>query len=370
MKKILAVFGTRPEAVKMCPLMICLRKSNEIECCICLTGQHREMLETVMDAFSITADYNLRIMKEGQTLTQITADILSQIGSIMEKEKPDMLLVHGDTTTAFAAALAGFYHRIPVGHVEAGLRTYCFNSPYPEEFNRQAVDLIADIYFAPTQQAKRNLLLEKKEEKNIFVTGNTVIDALITTVKDNYQNEVIDWAKGARLILFTAHRRENIGRPMRDMLRALLRIIKEYPDVKAVYPVHKNPQVRAIVDDVLADNDRIKIMEPLDMVDFHNLMAKSYLIMTDSGGIQEEAPALGIPVLVMRNMTERPEGVEAGTVRLSGTEEEGIYEAAKELLDNRESYEAMSRAVNPYGDGCASERITEIILEYFRLQEN
>lgn len=366
MKKVLVVFGTRPEAIKMCPLVLSLKRSKGIKCCVCLTGQHREMLDTVMRTFSVKADYDLDIMKENQTLTLITTDILNQMESVIESEKPDMLLVHGDTTTSFAAALAGFYHRIPVGHVEAGLRTYRMDSPYPEEFNRQAVDLMADIYFAPTKWAEKNLLSEGKEKEKIFVTGNTVIDALSTTVKQDYQNEVLDWAKDSRMILFTAHRRENIGEPMRNMFRALRRVLEEFPDVKVIYPVHKNPKVRAIVRELLADNDRIRIIEPLDVMDFHNFMAKSYLIMTDSGGIQEEAPALGIPVLVMRDTTERPEGIEAGTLKLMGTDEERIYELAKELLADRAGYEAMSRASNPYGDGHASEKIAQIIMEYLK----
>jgi len=367
MKKVLVVFGTRPEAIKMCPLVLCLKKSKGITCCVCLTGQHREMLETVMEAFSVEADYNLEIMKTNQTLSLITTAILTKLEEVIDIEKPDMMLVHGDTTTSFAAALEGFYHRIPVGHVEAGLRTYCMQSPYPEEFNRQTVDLIADLYFAPTKWAEQNLLSEGKEREKIFVTGNTVIDALSTTVNQNYRNEILDWAEGSRMILFTAHRRENIGKPMKNMFRALLRVLDEYSDVKVIYPVHRNPKVRAIVNEFLKGHDRIKIIEPLDVVDFHNFMGKSYLIMTDSGGIQEEAPALGKPVLVMRDTTERPEGIEAGTLKLTGTEEDRIYKVLKELLTSKESYEIMSSASNPYGDGHASEKITRIVIEYLKL---
>jgi len=366
MKKVLIVFGTRPEAIKMCPLILCMEKRKDIKCCVCLTGQHKEMLDTVMKTFSIKPDYNLNIMKENQTLTFITTDILTKLDDIIQIEHPDLLLVHGDTTTSFVAALAGFYHKIPVGHVEAGLRTYCMNSPYPEEFNRQTVDLIADLYFAPTLWAEKNLLSEGKEKRKIYVTGNTVIDALATTVSKSYKHPTLDWAGGSRLILITAHRRENIGEPMKNMFRALLRIVKEFSDVKVVYPVHKNPKVREIVDEFLNDNDRIKIIEPLDVIDFHNFMARSYLILTDSGGIQEEAPALGKPVLVLRNTTERPEGIEAGTLKLVGTIEENIYCETRKILSDKKIYNTMSCAVNPYGDGHASDRIVDAIQQFLK----
>lgn len=366
MKKVLIVFGTRPEAIKMCPLILCIEKRRDIECCVCLTGQHREMLDAVMKTFGIKPDYNLNVMKENQTLTFITTDILKKMDDIIEIEHPDLILIHGDTTTSFAAALAGFYHKIPLGHVEAGLRTYCMDSPYPEEFNRQVVDLIADLYFAPTLWAENNLLSEGKEKGKIYVTGNTVIDALATTVSKNYKHQVLDWVGSSRLILITAHRRENIGEPMRNIFRALLRIVKEFPDVKIVYPVHKNPKVRMIVDEFLSHNDRIKIIEPLDVIDFHNFMAKSYLILTDSGGIQEEAPTLGIPVLVLRDTTERPEGIEAGTLKLVGTIEENIYIEIKKILVDKKLYNVMSHAINPYGDGYAADRIVDVILQYLK----
>lgn len=363
--KILVVFGTRPEAIKMCPLVLQLHKETELDCCLCLTGQHREMLQQVMDAFDLQADYNLDIMSENQTLSSITVSILNKLGTVIDEEQPDLILVHGDTTTSFAAALAGFYRGTPIGHVEAGLRTYNMQSPYPEEFNRQAVDLITELYFAPTELAKKQLIQEGKSAEKIVVTGNTVIDALKTTVKSEYEHEQLNWVADSRLLLFTAHRRENLGQPMRNMFWALKRIVQEFPDVKVVYPVHKNPKVREIAEEVLSDVDNIRLIEPLDVIDFHNFMSRSYLILTDSGGIQEEAPSLGTPVLVMRNTTERPEGIEAGTLKLVGTEEEIIYQAAKELLLNTAEYEKMSSAVNPYGDGHASERIVDAIKDYF-----
>lgn len=367
MKKIktAVVFGTRPEAIKMCPLILELRKREKVDCRVYLTGQHREMLAQVMDIFKIEADCNLDIMGTGQTLSSITVDVLNRLGKVLDEDRPDLLLVHGDTTTSFAASLAGFYRHIPVGHVEAGLRTYRMDSPYPEEFNRQAVDLVADFYFAPTQLAKRQLLEEKKRADRIFVTGNTVIDAMKNTIAADYCNEHLQWAQGSRMILMTSHRRENIGLPMRRIFRAVKRIVSEFPDVKIIYPIHKNPQVREIANEILADDDRIRLIEPLDVFDFHNFMARSFFIMTDSGGIQEEAPALGKPVLVMRDTTERPEGVAAGTLKLVGTEENAVYEEAKQLLTDEDSYNSMCRAVNPYGDGHASERIADIILEHF-----
>lgn len=365
MKKILAVFGTRPEAIKMCPLVLQLKRTKHLECIVCLTGQHREMLVQVMDAFGIQEDYNLDIMQQNQTLASITVNVLSRMEKVLEKEKPDLILVHGDTTTSFTAALAGFYKNIPVGHVEAGLRTYDMYSPYPEEFNRQAADLVAELYFAPTGQARQNLLKEGKKDEKIYVTGNTVIDALLQTVREDYRHEHLDWCQGSRLILLTAHRRENLGEPMRHMFRAVKRIIEEYPDIKVVYPVHKNPKVRQAAREILAGEERIRLIEPLDVVDFHNFMAHSYIILTDSGGIQEEAPSLGKPVLVMRDTTERPEGIEAGTLKLVGTEEERIYREIKGLLEDEREYQCMSRAVNPYGDGHASERIVRAIVEYW-----
>lgn len=363
--KILVVFGTRPEAIKMCPLVLQLHKEQDLECCLCLTGQHREMLQQVMDAFDLQADYNLDIMSANQSLSSITVAILNKLGSVIEEEKPDMILVHGDTTTSFAAALTGFYCGIPIGHVEAGLRTYNMQSPYPEEFNRQTVDLITELYFAPTELAKKQLLQEGKSAGKIVVTGNTVIDALKTTVKLEYEHEQLTWAADSRLLLFTAHRRENLGLPMQNMFRALKRIVQEFSDVKVIYPVHKNPKVREIAEEVLSDVDNVRLIEPLDVVDFHNFMARSYLILTDSGGIQEEAPSLGKPVLVMRDTTERPEGIEAGTLKLVGTEEEAIYQATKELLLNTAEYKKMSLAANPYGDGHASDRIVDAIRNYF-----
>lgn len=363
--KILSIFGTRPEAIKMCPLVLQLQRTIGIQSCVCLTGQHEEMLRQVIDIFGIKVDYNLHIMKPNQTLTSITNTSLNLLEDVLHKEQPDLILVHGDTTTSFSAALASFYNGIPIGHVEAGLRTYDIKAPYPEEFNRQMVDMIAELYFAPTQTAKENLLKEGKSESHIFVTGNTVIDALSTTVECNYENENLEWAKGSRLILLTAHRRENIGQPMKNIFRALKRIVQKFGDVKVIYPIHKNPKVRDIADKILSGEDRIRLIEPLDVCAFHNFMARSYLILTDSGGIQEEAPALGKPVLVLRNTTERPEGIEAGTLKLVGTDEENIYKETKRLLTDRIEYECMSKAVNPYGDGHASERIVQSILQYY-----
>lgn len=360
--KVLLVFGTRPEAIKMCPVVKALEQQKNMKTVVCVTGQHKEMLAQVLRVFDVKPDYDLAIMKERQTLFDITIAILDRFRSILEQERPDVILVHGDTTTAFAAALAGFYMNIPVGHVEAGLRTYNLQSPYPEEFNRQAVDIITDYYFAPTELAKQNLLKEGKKEDAVFVTGNTVIDALKTTVRKEYKHEALEWAEGSRLILLTAHRRENLGEPLRHMFRAINRICVEFEDIKIIYPIHMNPAVRAVAQEELAGNDRIKLIEPLDVLDFHNFMNRSYLILTDSGGIQEEAPALGKPVLVMRDTTERPEGIEAGTLRLVGTSEEGVYSAFRELLDNEVEYERMSKAINPYGDGTASERITMILM--------
>lgn len=361
--KVIVIFGTRPEAIKMCPVIKELNRYEEIECVVCLTGQHKEMLQQVMELFNIEADYNLQIMKENQTLGMITSDILIGLDSILEKEQPDLILVHGDTSSSFSAALSAFYHHIPVGHVEAGLRTYNMQSPYPEEFNRQVVDLIADFYFAPTMLAKEQLLKEGKEAKKIFVTGNTVIDALKTTVSDRYSNEVLDWCKDSKMILLTAHRRENIGEPMEHIFKAVKKIVNMHKDVKVVYPIHKNPKIRTIAKQIFKGCKRIKMIEPLDVYDFHNFMDRSYLILTDSGGIQEEAPSLGKPVLVMRETTERPEGVMAGTLKLVGTDIDTIVEETEKLLTDNDAYKNMSGSVNPYGDGEASKRIVNIILD-------
>lgn len=361
MKTIMLVFGTRPEAIKMCPLVKELKKREGIRTVVCVTGQHRQMLDQVLKAFEVVPDYDLAIMKEKQTLFDVTVNILQNIKEVLEKVKPDTVLVHGDTSTTFVTALACFYLQIPVGHVEAGLRTYNIYSPYPEEFNRQAVSIVSTYNFAPTEKAKRNLLQEGKREDSIYVTGNTAIDALKITVREDYGNEHLDWAADSRLILITAHRRENLGEPMKHMFRAIRRVMDEHADVKAIYPIHMNPLVREIADSILGGDERIRIIEPLDVLDFHNFLSRSYLVLTDSGGIQEEAPSLGKPVLVMRDTTERPEGVEAGTLRLVGTKEEDIYQNFKELLEDKESYMKMSKASNPYGDGQASRRIADIL---------
>lgn len=361
MKKVMLVFGTRPEAIKMCPLVLELKKRKNVETVVCVTGQHREMLRQVLDAFSVTPDYDLSIMKEKQTLFDVTTNILERIKTVLEEVRPDVVLVHGDTSTTFVTALAAFYMQIPVGHVEAGLRTYNIYSPFPEEFNRQAVGIVAKYNFAPTETSRENLIKEGKNPETIFVTGNTAIDALKTTVKEDYSHPELEWAKGSRLITITAHRRENLGEPMANMFRAIRRIIDLHPDVKAVYPIHMNPVVREAADKYLGGCDRIHIIEPLDVLDFHNFLARSYLIITDSGGIQEEAPSLGKPVLVMRDTTERPEGIKAGTLKLVGTDEETIFESFKTLLENKTEYEKMSQARNPYGDGRASEKIADIL---------
>ena len=362
MKKIMVVFGTRPEAIKMCPLVNELKRRPSIKTIVCVTGQHRRMLDQVLETFNLIPDYDLSIMKEKQSLFEITINILNGIKVILEKEKPDVVLVHGDTSTTFVTSLACYYLQIPVGHVEAGLRTYDIYSPFPEEFNREAVGIIAKYNFAPTEKAKENLIREGKSSSQIWVTGNTVIDALKTTVKEDYTHPELEWAKGNRLIFITAHRRENLGQPMRNMFRAIRRVMEEHSDVKAIYPIHLNPQIRQIAIDELGSIDRIHIIDPIEVFDCHNIMAKSYMILTDSGGIQEEAPSLGKPVLVMRNTTERPEGVEAGTLKLVGTNEEMIYRNFKDLLENKETYNTMAKAVNPYGDGHASERIADILL--------
>ncbi|EFP60234.1 MULTISPECIES: non-hydrolyzing UDP-N-acetylglucosamine 2-epimerase [Clostridium] len=362
MKTIMLVFGTRPEAIKMCPLVNELKKHNELKTVVCVTGQHRQMLDQVLHTFDVIPDFDLSIMKEKQTLFDVTTNILNSIKTVLETVNPDIVLVHGDTSTTFVTALACFYLQIPVGHVEAGLRTYDIFSPFPEEFNRQAVSIISSYNFAPTEKSKQNLINEGKKESSIYVTGNTAIDALKTTIKDNYIHPELDWARGSRLILLTAHRRENLGEPMHHMFRAIRKIIEEHRDVKVIYPIHMNPLVRKAAETELGDCDRIHIIEPLDVLDFHNFIARSYMILTDSGGIQEEAPSLGKPVLVMRDTTERPEGIKAGTLKLVGTDEESIYRNFKLLLDNQEEYNKMSRASNPYGDGTASERIVNILI--------
>lgn len=361
MKKVMLVFGTRPEAIKMCPLVNELKKRERIQVLVCVTGQHRQMLDMVLQAFGVIPDYDLSIMKDKQTLFDVTTGILERIKGILEKECPDIVLVHGDTSTTFATALACFYLRISVGHVEAGLRTYNIYSPYPEEFNRQAVSIISKFNFAPTELSRENLVREGKNPESIYVTGNTAIDALRTTVREDYSHPELEWAKGSRLIMITAHRRENIGAPMRHMFKAIRRVMDEHPDVKAIYPIHMNPIVREIAGEFLGGDDRIHIIEPLDVLDFHNFLNRSYLILTDSGGIQEEAPSLGKPVLVMRDTTERPEGIAAGTLKLVGTEEKTIYSEFSRLLSDEKEYEAMSRASNPYGDGHACERIADIL---------
>ncbi len=355
------VFGTRPEAIKMCPLVNELKKRDSIDTVVCVTGQHRQMLDMVLDTFGVVPDYDLSIMKDKQTLFDVTVNILNSIKGVLEKESPDVVLVHGDTSTTFATALACFYLQIPVGHVEAGLRTYNIDSPYPEEFNRQAVSVISRYNFAPTEPARDNLVREGKNPDSIYVTGNTAIDALKTTVRDDYTHPELEWAKDSRLIMITAHRRENLGEPMRHMFKAIRRVMHEHPDVKAIYPIHMNPTVREIANEYLGGDDRIHIIEPLDVMDFHNFLSRSYLILTDSGGIQEEAPSLGKPVLVMRDTTERPEGIAAGTLKLVGTEEETIYREFSRLLSDKEAYEKMSKASNPYGDGHACERIADIL---------
>lgn len=363
MKKVMLVFGTRPEAIKMCPLVNELKTRKELETIICVTGQHRQMLDQVLEAFQVEPDYDLSIMKDRQTLFDVTTNILNKIKEVLEKEKPNVVLVHGDTSTTFVTALACFYLQIPVGHVEAGLRTYNIYSPYPEEFNRQAVSIISQFNFAPTELSKNNLLKEGKKEETIFVTGNTAIDALKTTVREDYTHPDLEWASDSRLIMITAHRRENLGEPMKHMFRAIRRVMDEHPDVKAIYPIHMNPVVREIADSILGDDERIRIIEPLEVLDFHNFLNRSYMILTDSGGIQEEAPSLGKPVLVMRDTTERPEGIAAGTLKLVGTEEETIYQNFKSLLENKDEYEKMSKASNPYGDGFACKRIADILEE-------
>ncbi len=366
MKKIMLVFGTRPEAIKMCPLVNELKTRKNVETVVCVTGQHREMLDQVLKAFDVQPDYDLSIMKDRQTLFDVTTNILNKIKSVLEEVKPDVVLVHGDTSTTFVTALACFYMQIPVGHVEAGLRTYDIYSPFPEEFNRQAVGIIARYNFAPTETSRDNLIREGKHEEYIYVTGNTAIDALKTTVREDYTHPELEWVGDSRMILITAHRRENLGEPMKNMFRAIRRVMDEHPNTKAIYPIHMNPVVRSIADEILGDDDRIHMIEPLDVLDFHNFLARSYLVLTDSGGIQEEAPSLGKPVLVMRDTTERPEGVKAGTLKLVGTDEEVIYKNFKQLLEDPDAYESMSKASNPYGDGHASKYIADILEKSFK----
>lgn len=364
--KVMVIFGTRPETIKMAPLVLEMKKRKEIDTIVCVTAQHRQMLDQVLEAFEIVPDFDLDIMKANQTLTDITARVLMGLDSVVKEVRPDLILVHGDTTTTFSGALAAFYNQVAIGHVEAGLRTYDKYSPFPEEANRQFVGVVSDMNFAPTEASKSNLLLENKEEKNIYVTGNTAIDAMKTTVKDDYRHEVLDWAEGSRLIVLTAHRRENLGDPMRNMFKAISRIVDKYDDVKVVYPVHLNPKVQEVADEILSGNDRVRLVAPMEVLDFHNILARSYLILTDSGGIQEEAPSLGKPVIVLRDTTERPEGIDAGTLKLAGTKEETIYGMIDELLSDKKEYHRMSTAKNPYGDGHASRKITDAIIEKFK----
>ncbi|WP_078414418.1 non-hydrolyzing UDP-N-acetylglucosamine 2-epimerase [Priestia abyssalis] len=368
--KVMTIFGTRPEAIKMAPLVLELKKRpEEFEAIVTVTAQHRQMLDQVMAIFDVNPDYDLNIMKDRQTLMDVTTRGLQGLDAVMKEVKPDIVLVHGDTTTTFIASLAALYNQIVVGHVEAGLRTWNKYSPYPEEMNRQLTGVVADLHFAPTEKSAHNLLQENKPEEAIFITGNTAIDALSTTVRDEYTHPVLEKVGGDRLILLTAHRRENLGEPMRNMFRAVKRIVEEHDDVQVVYPVHLNPVVRELADEVLGEDPRIHLIEPLDVIDFHNFASRSYLILTDSGGVQEEAPSLGVPVLVLRDTTERPEGIEAGTLKLAGTEEENIYQLAKQLLTDQEAYEYMAKASNPYGDGLASKRIADAISFYFKRTE-
>ncbi|GLC83319.1 non-hydrolyzing UDP-N-acetylglucosamine 2-epimerase [Lacrimispora brassicae] len=365
MKTVMLIFGTRPEAIKMCTLVNELKTRKNIKTIVCVSGQHRQMLDQVLTAFNVIPGYDLSIMQEHQTLFDITTNILNGIKSILEEVKPDVVLVHGDTSTTFVTALACYYLQIPVGHVEAGLRTYNIFSPYPEEFNRQAVGIIARYHFAPTELSRDNLIHEGKAPSTIYVTGNTAIDALKTTVREDYTHEQLTWAKGSRLIMLTAHRRENLGEPLHNMFRAIKRIVDETPDIKVLYPIHMNPLVREAANTIFGKHDRIRIIEPIDVLDFHNFLSRCYLILTDSGGIQEEAPSLGKPVLVMRDTTERPEGIAAGTLKLVGTDEGVIYKTFRQLLDDNVEYEKMSHASNPYGDGHATERIADILEKSF-----
>ena len=365
MIKVMSVFGTRPEAIKMAPLVKELEKREEIESIVVVTAQHREMLDQVLETFNIKPNYDLNIMKQGQTLADVTTRVLQGLEGIIKECKPNIVLVHGDTTTTFAGALAAFYNQVAIGHVEAGLRTYDKYSPWPEEMNRQMVDCITDLYFAPTNLSKKNLLKQNINENKIYVTGNTAIDAMDTTVNENYKHEVIDWVGDSKMILLTAHRRENLGEPMRHIFKAIKKLVDEFEDIKVVYPIHKNPLVRKIANEILQGNKRVRLIEPLEVFDFHNFQNKSFMIMSDSGGIQEEAPSLGKPVLVLRDTTERPEGIDAGTLKLAGTDEETIYKLTKELLENKEEYDKMAHSANPYGDGKASQRIADAIIKKY-----
>lgn len=365
MIKVMSIFGTRPEAIKMAPLVKELENRKEIESIVCVTAQHREMLDQVLNVFNIVPKYDLNVMKQGQTLSEITTRVLLGLEEIIKKEKPNIVLVHGDTTTTFAGALAAFYSQVDIGHVEAGLRTWNKYSPFPEEMNRQMVDRLTDMYFAPTDISMNNLILESIDKNKIYVTGNTAIDAMKTTVKENYNHPVLEWLGDSKMILLTSHRRENLGEPMKNIFRAIKKIVEEYDDIKVVYPVHLNPKIREIANEIFKDNDKVKLIEPLEVVDFHSFINKSFIILTDSGGIQEEAPSLGKPVLVLRNTTERPEGVSAGTLKLVGTDETVIYNETKKLIDNKKEYEKMSRASNPYGDGHASQKIVDAIVKKY-----
>lgn len=365
MIKVMSIFGTRPEAIKMAPLVKELESRDEIESIVCVTAQHRQMLDQVLETFEIVPDYDLDIMKQGQTLSEITSRVLKGLEEVIKETNPDIILVHGDTTTTFAGALAAFYNQVDIGHVEAGLRTYNKYSPFPEEMNRQMVDCMTDMFFAPTNLSRENLLKQNIDSEKIYVTGNTAIDAMKTTVDKKYDHEVLNWVGDHKLILLTAHRRENLGTPMRHIFKAVRRVVEEFPDIKVVYPIHLNPKVREVANEVLNDCDRVRLIEPLEVFDFHNFLNKSYIILTDSGGIQEEAPSLGKPVLVLRDTTERPEGIEAGTLKLVGTDENKIYDEVKRLLSDQEEYEKMSHASNPYGDGFASKRIVDAIVKKY-----
>ncbi|EOS7786688.1 UDP-N-acetylglucosamine 2-epimerase (non-hydrolyzing) [Enterococcus hirae] len=367
--KIMTIFGTRPEAIKMDPLIKAIENDERFESIVTVTAQHRQMLDQVMDIFDLKADYDLNIMKDGQTLTDITSRVIKELDSVLVEAKPDIILVHGDTTTTFAASIAGFYHQIKIGHVEAGLRTWNKYSPFPEEMNRQLTDTLADIYFAPTVMSKSNLLKEGRPEESIFITGNTVIDAMEYTIKQNYSNELLDNLAGKRIILVTMHRRENLGQPMTNVFKAINRLVEKFEDVHIVFPMHKNPKVRKNAEETLSDSEQVHLIEPLDVIDFQNFSNNSYMILSDSGGVQEEAPSLGVPVLVLRDTTERPEGIEAGTLKLVGTEEDKVFEEATLLLSDKEEYEKMSQASNPYGDGNASERILDAIAYNFGIQQ-
>lgn len=363
--KVMSIFGTRPEAIKMAPLVKELESREEIESIVCVTAQHREMLDQVLETFKIKPDYDLNMMKQGQTLIDITTGALTGVDAVIKEAKPDIVLVHGDTSTTFAGGLAAFYNQVAVGHVEAGLRTYNKYSPYPEEMNRQMVDCFTDMYFAPTNLSRDNLLKENVDDAKIYVTGNTAIDAMSTTVDENYTHPELEWLQGDKMILLTAHRRENLGEPMRNIFRGIRRVLDEVDGIKVIYPIHKNPLVRAAADEIFGDCDRVKLIEPLEVFDFHNFQNLAHIILTDSGGIQEEAPSLGKPVLVLRDTTERPEGIDAGTLKLVGTDSDVIYNETMRLLNDKEEYDRMSKASNPYGDGHASERIVDAIIEKF-----